>query len=77
MKLYQEEDDSTFTHYGKEYSLNVLFKETVNNPISTIEFDKVKWILNGTHLDPERVKRADVIVPILVFIIQKKNFGLF
>lgn len=66
MKLYQEEDDSTFTHYGKEYSLNILFKETANNPISTIEFDKVKWILNGTHLDSERVKRTDVNVPILV-----------
>lgn len=73
MQLYQESDDSTFQSNGKIYSLNVLFKRTQHRPSTTLEMNLLDWILEHTSVDEERVKTADVSIPVLVFLDPKLN----
>lgn len=66
MKPYQEEPDSSFTHRGQLYNLNILFREIEDMPPKRIDLADVAWILDDAVIDPKRVKAADVRVPILV-----------
>lgn len=64
-ELYQEGKKSTVTHDGKTYSVNKLLKYSEELNDEEIDVDKLKWILDDTEIDKERVKRAKCY-PILV-----------
>lgn len=64
-RLYQEEG-STFSHQGKEYDLNTLFRLTQDRKPVKLELSKLTWILEYGEPDEDRVKAADTSVPILV-----------
>lgn len=72
-ELYQEEPESTVSNNGKQYQLNTLFKRVENNEIINFKVDELKWILQYTETQPERVKNADLSSPILVV----KEAGLY
>jgi len=65
-ELYQEENDSTFTHNGKEYHLNTLLSLTKDAPCILFPVPALSWVLQYTKITPSRVDTADVSVPILV-----------
>jgi hypothetical protein len=64
-KLYKEYK-STFTHDGKEYDLNKMFKLTQNRKSVEMPLSKLKWILKYTKVYKKRVKNADTNYPILI-----------
>lgn len=66
MTIYQEEESSTFTHNGKLYSLNKLFEQTYTLKPTILDLSKVEWILKDSYVDPVRLEKADIEIPILV-----------
>lgn len=65
-KLYQE-PKSTFKSNAQYYDLNVIFKAVEHQQIEYIPTSELIWILKHIDpLDPQRVKAADVSIPILV-----------
>jgi hypothetical protein len=66
LKVYQEAKDSTVTHDGKVYSLNVLFKLTADRPIKQYKTNELSWVLKYTSVNPQRIDKADLTIPILV-----------
>jgi hypothetical protein len=66
IKTYQEKQ-STASSNGKEYDLNILFKRTKNKQSIDIPIHKLTWVLEYTSIDEQRVKNADVSVPVLVY----------
>ena len=67
-EIYQEEQDSTFTHFGKKYNLNSLLQISKHKPIISVKVVSLKWILNHTHIDLARVNNADLSKPILICV---------
>lgn len=67
IRIYQEGSGSTVTHDGKEYQLDVLFQLTHGREIEVINIDELLWVLTHIDLDPDRVKRASLLYPILVY----------
>jgi len=66
-ELYQEQSDSTFTHDGKEYSINRLLRTVDRNEDRTFKVSDLDWIIDDSvDVDERRVKRADTSKPILV-----------
>lgn len=63
LEYYHERNDSTFSHDGKEYRLNIVFKLTDNEPIKMYPVDKMKWILKYKE---EARPHIDISKPILV-----------
>ena len=43
--VYQESEDGSFTHNGKKYSLNKVFKIIHNKSIESVEISELAWIL--------------------------------
>lgn len=66
-KLYQEGFDSTATHNGKEYRLDVLFNLTQKRPVVTVDVSKLSWVLEYTDLNIDRVMQSNTDVPVLVY----------
>jgi len=65
-RLYQE-TSSHIDHNGSFYDLNYIFQATELTRVEQIAVHEVKWILRHCDgLDPDRVKRADLTIPILV-----------
>jgi len=65
--MYQEEADSTFTHWGKVYNLNWFLSRAQDElPKKSVEVRRIAHWVTGQELDPDRVSRADVKTPILV-----------
>lgn len=61
---FYQEQNSTFSHQGKTFDLNVLFRQ--RREIASISVAELEWILQHTPpLDPDRVDRADLTAPIL------------
>lgn len=71
---YQEKPDSTVTSNGKLYSLNVLFKGVVKQKIIQMKVSDLKWILQYTQTDADRVNNADLSKPILVYHDLEKGY---
>lgn len=69
-KIYQEKN-SYFSHNGKKYDLNIIFKIVHNKPTKEIDLNKLVWILDYVTLDPKRVKNANLVYPIIV--LKEKN----
>lgn len=63
---YQENDDSTVTHLGKNYSLNEIFKLVANSEIVKFKVSELEWILEFADTDQPRVANSDLTTPILV-----------
>lgn len=71
---YREGPESTFTHDGKEYKLDTVFKYIKDVPIVQFPLDKLLWMLEGDTVDPnygdavyfQREADADLTAPIIV-----------
>lgn len=63
---------STFTHDGKEYDLNKMFKLTKDRKVTTMPISKLKWILKYSKISKSRLKKADTDVPVLIGRFGKK-----
>lgn len=71
--LYQE-PKSTIKSNANYYNLNIIFKAVEQQPVEHIALTELVWILKHIDpLDPERVQRADVSVPILVMQYRNKE----
>ena len=68
--MYQEEDDSTVTHNGKEYAVNDLLRRAAKLPEVDVPLMWVEWCASPdkTKTDRERTARADITAPILFTI---------
>lgn len=63
-ELYQEESDSTFTHWGVHYSVNKAIELTWKSKPTVVPMKDLKWNeMDG--LDTERVERSDVEIPLI------------
>lgn len=82
-ELYQEEQNSTVTHDGDDYSVNKLLQHTETLPITDIDVDQLKWNLEsdkdsqGREMfqngdDKRRIADADLTAPVLVVRWNKK-----
>ena len=65
--MYQEEDDSTFTHNGKTYSVNEMLRRAKSLPIKDTPVMWVEWCASPdkTKADRARTNAADLEAPIL------------
>lgn len=66
-KGYREENDSTFTHHGIEYSINKIHEQLENSKakLQTVKVDDLKWIMKYSKPDTKRVTNANTDTPIL------------
>lgn len=71
---YREGPNSTATHNGKEYKLDVLFKLTQDRSPVDIKVNKLNWVLQHSDIDFDRLIRADTNIPILVY--DDPDYGL-
>lgn len=75
-KLYQE-PKSTIKSNANYYDLNIIFKAVEHQPVEHIALSELLWILKHIDpLDPERVQRSDVSVPILVTQYRNKELAI-
>ncbi len=75
MKLLREITTNTFTHNGEEYSLTKLNKLVKGSKVDSIKLKDLEWIFkydNPLIDTPERIKTANINVPILVTMSQGK-----
>lgn len=70
MDTYREGPNSTFTHYGKLYSVDKLLELTQDIPTEKCPVIQLMWILEYDHpLTKERedrIDRADLSIPIRI-----------
>ena len=84
---YKEGPDSTFSHDGKEYSVDKVLALIRKKKLEPVELrtdkDHLGWILfekteQGEYvkdiLDPDRMDKADTSIPVIV--IKSKRYGL-
>lgn len=66
---YKEEESSTFTCYGKKYSINKVYEQIHGELPGPILMSRLRDnILPDDQLDPLRLERADINAPLLVFL---------
>lgn len=66
-ELYQEEKGSSFTHDGKKYDLNKIFKLMDHQKVGKVDVKDLEWEVED-KLDPsddDRVNHVSIEVPIL------------
>ncbi len=63
---YSEEDTSTVTHDGVEYSVNKLLQVAKNLRVHSIPVSALSWNIDTSTMDQHRVYAADISVPVLV-----------
>lgn len=63
---YKEGPDSTFTHLGKEYSVDDVISLAAGSKITKTPISEIDWALAGAKIDPSRLEKADVTQPILL-----------
>ena len=68
LEFYSERKTSSFTHKGKEYSVNKAFKGIRDNKLelTTFKVEDLAWIIKYGTPDPERLKKANTPKPITV-----------
>lgn len=64
-ELYQEEETSTFTHWGKNYNLNSVLAAIEKRPVRDIPLKAVAWCIED-DLDEARVNAADTSHPLII-----------
>lgn len=60
------EEEGSFTHDGKRYSLQEAFRSARTQPTKQIPVDDLKWVLAYDRPDPARLAAADLTAPVLV-----------
>lgn len=60
------EEEGSFTHDGKRYSLQKAFRSARTQPTKQIPVDDLKWVLAYDRPDPARLAAADLTAPVLV-----------
>jgi len=70
---YREGSDSLFESNGEFFQLDTIFAIVETKPTTRILINRVNWMLEGTQLDNERVRRADLSVPIIVTTFDNKT----
>lgn len=65
-ELYQEEPGSSFENDGKEYDINIVFQHMDSKPYSYYKVSDLEWVLKYDTPDPDRVRDADLDVPLLI-----------
>lgn len=65
-KKYKEGPSSTFTHNKVTYSVDAAIERSKDTPVKKVAIAKLKWILKYTKPEKDRVKKADITVPILI-----------
>ena len=63
---YREGANSTFTHDGKEYSVDKVLKAVEKQTPANKKIADLEWIIQHGTPDEQRVKNADPSVPIIV-----------
>lgn len=63
---YTEEDDSTVSHDGGEYSVNKLLAISRKSKVHTVPVSMLSWNIEPTDMDSKRIHNADVSVPVLI-----------
>lgn len=69
---YREDNNSTFTHAGKLYSINRVLEQVEEDPVIKFPVKELSWILLHVDADSSRVKKADVTKPILIHKLKGK-----
>lgn len=70
---YREGKESTVTHQGHEYLVDDILDIAEKKSDVKVSIDKLDWILEHTQVDSDRVKKADVTIPIVV-LFDKKDY---
>lgn len=67
MRLYEiyQEYKSYFSHNGKQFDLNPIFKLSKSLPVKEISLSELEHCISN-KLDTKRVSNADISIPILV-----------
>jgi hypothetical protein len=60
------EEEGSFTHDGKRYSLQEAFQSARVKPTKQVPVDDLKWVLAYDRPDPARLAAADLTTPVLV-----------
>ena len=63
---YKEGEESTFTHFGKEYLVDDLIALTKHMSVKSLEISRLDWIFEFSTPDESRVDSADLSIPIIV-----------
>ncbi|MBL8015367.1 MAG: hypothetical protein JNK26_04230 [Candidatus Doudnabacteria bacterium] len=53
--IYQESENGRFTHKGKKYNLNEVFKLTHIKPINKLKVSDLEWILEFSYEEKDGV----------------------
>lgn len=71
-EVYQEEEESSFTHDGKTYLLNPILKRAHELPVKQMRMKELAWVLEHGEADPVRVASANTSIPLLVVLWEGK-----
>ena len=74
--MYQDYEPRTFTHDGKRYDLNTVFKYVDRNIVTKVAVSELAWVLPRTMIDEDRLKKVDLTIPILVTMDTKKRIAV-
>jgi len=74
-EVYQEEPESIFTHNGKKYNLNKLFRLVDKIEDNEVPVDQLVWIFefDDPYNETTRIENADTTIPILVTWLVEDN----
>lgn len=63
---YTEGPESTFTHEGKLYTVDDILRKVRSLPVKNYKVEDLKWVLEHTKVDPDRVAKADLEHPVII-----------
>ncbi len=69
---YKEGKDSTFSSGGKEYSVDLMIERSESIKTKKVAVKSLKWILKYDNPEENRIRKADIKVPILIIKYGKK-----
>ena len=71
-EMYNEPNDSSFTHDGHEYALNGLLSATLGMVVRDIPVSRLTWIFDWDFpTDKKRIAATDLNAPIMVTMLGK------
>ena len=71
--MYLEEDSSKFTHKGYTYSVNDIIVATKDAEVEALPLTCFYWMIPLVKVNEDRLRRADVSVPVIYTI--DEDFG--
>lgn len=74
--MYQDYEPRTFTHDGKQYDLNTVFKWVDREIVTKVAVSELTWALPRTIIDEERLEKVDLTIPILVTMDVKRRIAV-